>query len=156
LDGLRGHLTALFEKEGAALFRDPWAARDRFVELVLDPERAGAAEMLAEVAGRTLAPDERVKAMKLLEMERQAMLMYTSCGWFISEISGIETVQIMKYAARAIQLAREISGVDLEPIFKDALAQAPSNIPELENGARVYDLYARPSIVSLEGVAAHH
>ncbi len=156
LDGLRGRLSAIFEREGAALFPDPWAARDRFIELVLDPERADAPDFLARQAGRRLDEREVVTALRLLEMQRQAMLMYTSCGWFFAEISGLETVQVMKYAARAMQLAQEAAGADLEPIFKDALARAPSNIPEVGDGARAFERFVRPSVVSLEGVAAHY
>ena len=70
-----------------------------------------------------------MKALRLLELQRQALLMFTSCGWFFAEISGLETVQVMKYAARAIQLARDAAGVDLEPAFEEALARAPSNVP---------------------------
>ena len=80
-------------------------------------------------------------------MQRQAMLMYTSCGWFFSEISGIEAVQILKYAARALQLAREVSGIDFEPEFVEALAKAPSNLAELADGARVYETLVKPSVV---------
>src|SRR5207248_4959608 len=100
-------------------------------------------------------PRDRVRALQLLEMQRQAMLMYTSCGWFFSEISGLETVQILKYAARALQLARDSCGADLEDQFKAALERAPSNLPEYGNGRRVYEECVQPSIASLETVAAH-
>ncbi len=156
LDNLRGHLGAIFERAGGALLRDPWAARDAYVELVLDPERSRALEFLQDHAGRSLSPVDATQALKLLEMQRHAMLMYTSCGWFFAELSGLETVQILRYAARAIQLAREVSGVDLEPIFKDELSRAPSNLPEYGNGARVWEECVKPSVVSLEGVGAHH
>jgi hypothetical protein len=123
--------------------------------VVLDPERAEAPAFLAREAGRPLDAGEQLKALRLLEMQRQALLMYTSCGWFFSEISGLETVQVLKYAARAAQLAREATGVDLEPGFREALARAPSNLPELRDGSRVYALRVEPSVVSLEGVGAH-
>jgi hypothetical protein len=84
------------------------------------------------------------------------MLMYTSCGWFYSEVSGLETVQILKYAARALQLAREASGADQESVFEDALERAPSNVPEYGNARRVYQECVQPSVASLETVAAHH
>ncbi len=156
LDGLRDELARLFEDKGAELFRDAWAARDQFIEVVLDPERRGAADFIARQAPRPLDARERVRALQLLEMQRQAMLMYTSCGWFYSEISGLETVQILKYAARALQLAREASGADLEPAFENALERAPSNVPEYGNGRRVYQECVQPSVASLETVAAHH
>jgi alpha-amylase/alpha-mannosidase (GH57 family) len=155
LDGLRDRLHALFEREAAPLLADPWGARDRFAQVFRDPERREAREFLEREAGRALGPDERMKAMRLLEMERQALLMYTSCGWFFAEISGIETVQVLKYAARAIQLAHHACGAELEGEFEAALAAAPSNDPALAEGRNVYHRLVRPSVVTLEGVGAH-
>ena len=156
LDGLRDRLAELYERETAKLLRDPWRARDELIELVLDPERRRASEFLDRQAGRALDEQERMAALKLLELQRHALLMYTSCGWFFAEISGMETVQILKYAARAIQLARESTGTDLEPDFVEALAKAPSNLPDLRDGARVYETQVKPAVVTLEGVAAHY
>ncbi|HEX9577645.1 MAG TPA: DUF3536 domain-containing protein, partial [Myxococcales bacterium] len=138
------------------LLRDPWRARDEFIEVVLDPERRNATSFIARHAQRELDAVARVRALRLLEMQRQAMLMYTSCGWFFSEVSGLETVQIFKYAARALQLAREAAGVELEEEFKQALESAPSNLPGYGNARRIYELCVQPSIASLETVAAHY
>src|SRR6266850_1306738 len=156
LDGLRDQLAAVYEREAGKLLRDPWRARDEFIEVLLDPERRNAPAFLARHAVREPGPEERVKALQLLEMQRQTMLMYTSCGWFFAEVSGLETVQILKYAARALQLAREACGVELEASFKTALERAPSNIPERENARRVYEQEVQPSIATLETVAAHY
>ena len=153
LDHLRDQLAALFEREASALLKDPWRARDELIELILDRDQNQA--FLARHQRHELSAKDRVRALQLLEMQRQAMLMYTSCGWFFSELSGLETVQILKYAARALQLAREAAGVDLEAGFKEWLARAPSNVPEIGDGRRVYDELVKPSVVSLEGVAAH-
>jgi alpha-amylase/alpha-mannosidase (GH57 family) len=155
LEALRGALAELFERESRGLFADPWGARDRYVEVVLDPDRHEAEEFLRREAGRPLAPEEVVKGLRLFELQRQSLLMFTSCGWFFSELSGIETVQVMKYAARAIQLARDATGVDLEPGFSEALSRAPSNVPALRDGRRVYETLVRPSVAPLEGVGAH-
>jgi alpha-amylase/alpha-mannosidase (GH57 family) len=155
LDGLRERLAELYEREMGVLVRDPWRTRDRYVEVILDPKRRDAADFLRRAAGRVLEREELVKALRLLEMERQALLMFTSCGWFFAEISGLETVQVMKYAARAIQLARDAAGVDLEAAFESALARAPSNRAEIGDGQRAYERLVRPSVVTLEGVAAH-
>jgi alpha-amylase/alpha-mannosidase (GH57 family) len=156
LDGLRDRLSELFAREAGQLLRDPWRARDEFIEVMLDPDRRNATAFLARHAQREPSAEERVRALRLLEMQRQALLMYTSCGWFFSEVSGLETVQILKYAARALQLAREVSGVELEGPFKEALEKAPSNIPERENALRVYEQEVQPSIAPLETVAAHY
>lgn len=155
LEGLRDRLAEVFGREAAPLLRDPWGARDRYVEVVLDPERREAEVFLRREAGRELAPEEVVKALRLLEMQRQALLMFTSCGWFFAEISGLETVQVMKYAARAAQLARDATGVDLEPILEHALARAPSNRELHGDGRRVYEALVKPSVVTLDGLAAH-
>ena len=155
LDGLQNRLGEVYERELGALVRDPWATRDRYVEVVLDPARRDAPDFLRREAGRELPADALVKALRLLEMERQALLMFTSCGWFFAEISGLETVQVLKYAARAIQLARDATGLDLEPAFENALARAPSNRPEIGEGRRAYDRLVRPSVATIEGIAAH-
>jgi alpha-amylase/alpha-mannosidase (GH57 family) len=155
LDALRDRLADVFEREAGSLLRDPWGARDHFVDLILDPERREARQFLRTEAARPLEAAERVKVLRLLEMQRQAMLMYTSCGWFFSELSGLETVQVLKYAARAIQLARDAAGIELEGEFRQALCGAPSNVQELGDGGRVYDRLVKPSVVSLEGVGAH-
>jgi alpha-amylase/alpha-mannosidase (GH57 family) len=155
LAGLRERLEGIYGREAGPLFPDPWATRDRYAEVVLDPARGEAERFLAHEAGRALAGPERVKALRLLEMERHALLMFTSCGWFFAEISGIETAQVLKYAARAIQLALEVGDEDLGPAFEEALARAPSNIPEVGDGRTVWRRMVKPSVVSLEGVGAH-
>lgn len=156
LDELRDRLAVVYAEEAGRILRDPWKARDEFIEVVLDPDRRNASAFVARHAHREPSTEERVRALRLLEMQRQAMLMYTSCGWFFSEVSGLETVQILKYAARALQLAREACGAELETSFKEALEKASSNIPERENARRVYEQEVQPSIASLETVAAHY
>ena len=84
------------------------------------------------------------------------MLMYTSCGWFFDEISGLETVQILQYAGRAIQLARETSGFDLEEAFLELLQRAPSNLSEIGTGRKVYELFVKPAEVDMARVAVHY
>jgi len=156
LDWLRDRLAESFEQHAAPLLRDAWRARDEFIELVVDPERGGAAAFVQRHAQRELPPPERVRALQLLEMQRQSQLMYTSCGWFFSEVSGLESVQVLKYAARALQLARKSCGAELEADFKAALEKAPSNISDYGNARRVYELAVQPSVASLPSVAAHH
>jgi len=159
LDVLRDRLAELYEREGARLFADPWAARDAFIEVMLDNNAERVEAWLAEREARpgALATEgAKVQALRLLEMQRQAMLMYTSCGWFFSEVSGLESVQILKYAARAIQLAREAGGPALEPLFLEHLRRAPSNLPDLQDAATVYERFVRPSVATLPGIVAHH
>jgi hypothetical protein len=91
-----------------------------------------------------------------MEMQRQAMLMYTSCGWFFDELSGIETVQVMQYAGRAVQLARELFGVDLEYSFKARLSKAKANLADHKDGSHVYEKFVKPAMVDIRRVAAHY
>jgi hypothetical protein len=105
---------------------------------------------------RELTDRKQVLALRLLEMQRHAMLMYTSCGWFFDELSGLETVQVIHYAARAIQLAEQCCGEQLEPEFLQYLAQANSNLPEHGNGAQIYEKWVKPAFVDIERVAGHY
>jgi len=155
LSALRDRMAALYEREAAGLFADPWATRDRYASVVADPARADAERFVAREAGRPVTGPDLVRALRLLEMQRHALLMFTSCGWFFAEISGIETAQVLKYAARAIQLAREATGEDLEPELEEALSRAPSNRPEIGDGRRTWRDLVKPSVVTLEGVGAH-
>ena len=156
LDWLRDCLIPRFESTAAALLRDPWAARDAYIQIVLDRhpevrERFGKEHFL-----RPLNESEQVLVWKLMELQRHAMLMYTSCGWFFDDLSGIETVQVIQYAGRVVQLAEQLFNESIETQFLDRLALAKSNLHEYGNGADVYQRYVKPSIVDLEKVGAHY
>ncbi|MGF1602191.1 MAG: DUF3536 domain-containing protein [Thermosynechococcaceae cyanobacterium] len=166
LDWLRDRLREIYTEVGATLLGDPWQARDQYVQ-VLDPStpstlwNQGSAsdhptEFLQRHQHHPLTPGEKVDALRLLEMQRHALLMYTSCGWFFAELSRPEGVQILRYAARAIALAADVTGVNLEPDFIQRLALAPSNVTAFQNGAGVYEQLVKPSQVSLSQVAAHY
>ncbi len=156
LDWLRDELAGRYEAEAGAIFPDAWAARDAYIDLVVDRSDASVDAFMATHAGAVPDQPGLVKALKLLEIQRHAMLMYTSCGWFFDEISGIETVQVLRYAARAIQLADEVLGSDLEGEFLERLEAAPSNLPQYGDGRRVYESLVHPSMLDLTGVGAHH
>ncbi|MDO9507931.1 MAG: DUF3536 domain-containing protein [Thermovirgaceae bacterium] len=121
-DGLREVLDPLFEREGAKFFADPWEARDNYIGVLLE--------------GR--APDMEERALELLEMQRNAMLMYTSCGWFFDDISRIETIQVLRYSARAVELAEKISGLQIEIPFLKALEKVPGNTLEIPDAGEVF------------------
>ena len=156
LDWLRDELIEVYQKQIGAFTCDGWALRDHYIELILDRSDQNVEEFIKNYVSGPLAEEDRIKLLKLLEMQYNALLMYTSCGWFFSEISGIETVQILKYAARSIQLAGEVAGADLEGGFVKLLDQAPSNVAEYKNGARIYLSAVKPSVVDLLRVAAHY
>ncbi|MBX3271538.1 MAG: DUF3536 domain-containing protein [Sandaracinaceae bacterium] len=155
LDWLAGELAPRFETEGAKVLVDPWAARDAYVDVVLDRSEGTIDAFLAKRGAPGLDEAGRRRALSLCEMQRHAMLMYTSCGWFFDEPSGLETIQVLRYAARAIQLARDVFGEDLEPRFRALLAKAPSNRPEYGDVDGIYRELVRPSQIELADVAAH-
>jgi hypothetical protein len=152
-------LIPLTEQEGAKLFKDVWAARDAYIDVVLDREPETVEGFLKEQQSHPLSEFERIRALELMEMQRHAMLMYTSCGWFFDDISGIETVQIIAYAARVLQLARRHFGLQaekLEPALLATLAKAKSNVPSAGDGAAIYRECVRTMALQLEQVAAHY
>jgi alpha-amylase/alpha-mannosidase (GH57 family) len=156
MDWLRDTLIPIYEKKGQEYFKDPWKARDDYIEVILDRSVGNVEKFIEQHGGKELSREEKIRLLKLLEMQRNAMLMYTSCGWFFEEISGIETTQVMRYAARAIQLAEEVSDVSVEKEFLQILKNAPSNIPEFENGATIYERFIRPAALDLLRVGVHY
>lgn len=155
LDWLREELIPIYEREAALLLRDPWAARNAFVNVILNRKKANVEDFFAIHATHLLNEAERVKALRLLEMQRNAMYMYTSCGWFFDEVSGMETNQILQYACRAIAYASQVADAQLEAQFIKLLEQAPSNLPEYANGGDTYRRNVLPAQVNLERVAMH-
>jgi alpha-amylase/alpha-mannosidase (GH57 family) len=156
LDWLRDELASPYEAYLTSLLTDPWAARDGYVEVVLDRSAESRERFLAAHARRELSGEETVGLWRLLEMQRHLMLMYTSCGWFFDDLSGIETVQVLQYAARALQLAREALGRDLEEGFLTRLSEAVSNAPEHGDGRQVFTKLVKPSAVDLLRVGGHY
>ncbi|MBI4907854.1 MAG: DUF3536 domain-containing protein [Acidobacteria bacterium] len=156
LDWVRDKLAVRFEEEGCVLLRDPWKARDAYIEVILDRLPDNVDRFLETHANRELKPAERIRALQLLELQRHAMLMYTSCGWFFDELSGIETVQVIQYAGRALQLGQELFGDGLEEGFLNLLERAKSNLPENRDGRLIFDKFVKPAMVNLEKVGAHY
>ncbi|HLZ15944.1 MAG TPA: DUF3536 domain-containing protein, partial [Cyclobacteriaceae bacterium] len=152
LDWLRDTVGEVFEREGAKYFSDPWRARNNYINVVLNRTEA-TIEQFMKANALADAPASRV--FRLMEMQRHAMLMYTSCGWFFDEVSGIETTQVLQYACRVIQLANQTSEVSFETEFLKRLESAPSNVPAHVNGARVYEKFVLPSLINLKRVGMH-
>jgi alpha-amylase/alpha-mannosidase (GH57 family) len=159
LDELRDALTPLTEQEGGKLFKDVWAARDGYIEIVLDRCAESMERFFRAHESHILSEPERVRALELMEMQRHAQLMYTSCGWFFDDISGIETVQVIAYAARVLQLAQQVFGdqaAPLEPAFLARMAEARSNVASAGDGAQIYKACVATMELGLEQVAAHY
>lgn len=154
-DWLRDQASAALDNAGRLLFHDPWAARDGYIAVVLDRTAAARDRFLATYASHALDDSERVRALSLMEMARHAMLMYTSCGWFFDELSGIETVQCMQYAARCAELLEDVGGAPVEPELIDRLSAASSNLPTEGDGRRVWARRVEPARVDAAKVCAH-
>jgi len=157
LDWLRDEIATCYEKTAARYFKDPWAARNDYIHVILDRSPDSRERFAARHFRRkNLQRTDRSTIWKLLEMQRHAMLMYTSCGWFFDELSGLETVQVIQYAGRAVQLAQDIFGDALEQRFLEKLALAKSNIPEHGDGAAIYAKFVKPAMLDLSKLAAHY
>ncbi|MGQ0560743.1 MAG: DUF3536 domain-containing protein [Gemmatimonadota bacterium] len=156
LDWLRDQIREPYAARLGTLLYDPWAARDDYIRVILDRSPEVVDAFLEKHARRPLSPNEQVFALSLLEMQRHAMLMYTSCGWFFHDLAGIETVQVLRYAGRALHLARDVLGRDLEEDFLRQLDAARSNDASEGSGRHVYDRYVRPAAVDLVKVGAHY
>jgi alpha-amylase/alpha-mannosidase (GH57 family) len=156
LNWLRDALAPIYESEMSALARDPWRARDEYIDVILDRSTESVEWFLSRHAARELKRDDKVSALRLLEMQRHAQLMFTSCGWFFDEVSGLEGVQVLMYAARAIQLAEKVTGANLEPEFLELIRNARSNVAEHQDGAWVYEHFVKPASIDLLRVGAHY
>jgi alpha-amylase/alpha-mannosidase (GH57 family) len=155
MDWLRDQLVTVYESKMAQYVSEPWGIRNGYISVINNRAVDNVEEFLLDYTGKKLSYDEKVAVLKLLEMQRNAMLMYTSCGWFFDDICGIEAVQIMNYASRAIQLSKEVDGRDFEPGFEDILEKAPTNSREYTNGKDAYQSLVKPSSIDLNRVGAH-
>jgi alpha-amylase/alpha-mannosidase (GH57 family) len=149
LDLLRDEAAAAFETTRGELFIDPWLARDESIKLVLD-QLESREIFLQQHAPRQLNREQEQRALAFLEMQHNALLMYTSCAWFFNDIAGLEPVQILKYACRVIELLHDLKLPSPRQRFLEILANAKSNRPELGNGADIYRRLVEPSNPSFD------
>ena len=156
LDWLRDKVNPLFEEKASPLLKNPWDARDEYIQVILNRSDASVEAFFSKHATHPLSLEEQVAALKLLEMQRHAMLMYTSCGWFFDELSGLETVQVIHYAGRVVEMAKAFIGAEIEPEFLEHLRQAKSNLPEHGDGAQIYEKWVKPAAVDIEKLAGHY
>lgn len=130
-DFLRDTCAVVFEQAASSLgIRDPWAARDDYIRILLDgPEGRRADDFFGKHLTRTLKPGEKKKIFALFEAQRFLMMMYTSCAWFFSDVSGIESKIVIRFAARSLDLMSEFLPAGVEEEFTGKLASARSNKP---------------------------
>lgn len=155
LEWLKAQVDHLFEQHGQKLLRDPWVARDLYIDVVLQRDREHREAFLARHAIERPQERDRVRIWKLLEMQRHSLLSFTSCGWFFDDPSGLETVQILTYAARAIQLAGDFGG-NIEPEFLRRLQPMRSNLQAYADGRQLYRQLVRPLVADGARMVAHH
>ena len=156
LDWFRDQLVIKYEDKAKEYLKNPWEARDEYIGIILNRSEENIDRFFEKHAVKILSEDEKNFTLKLLEMQRHAMLMYTSCGWFFDELSGIETVQIMQYAGRAIQLSENVFNGAMESAFLDKLSKAKSNLPEMKDGAHIYEKLVKPAMIDTKKVGVHY
>lgn len=157
LDWLRDELIVIYEQAASKLLKDPWAARNDFIQVIMDRSDESVDAFLRKHAKNgTWTHAQKVQILRLSEMQRNAMYMYTSCGWFFTEVSGLETTQILQYACRTIYYARQVANAELEPHFVKLLSFAKSNLPEHKDGAEIYRKFVLPVQVGLKRTGMHY
>jgi len=154
MDWLRDETIPIYKSEASEYFEDPWNVRNEYIEVILDRSHKNVEVFLKKHSVKKLSKEENIRALKLLEMQRNAMLMYTSCGWFFDDISGIETIQIMQYALKAIQYVEELQGLSIDSEYLKYLERSPGN--KFENTAEIYESFVKPAKSDLLRVGAHY
>ncbi|ARV57900.1 glycoside hydrolase [Nostocales cyanobacterium HT-58-2] len=156
LNWLRDRLILVYEEHGKHFFCDPWLARDEYIQVIRDRSPENVSRFLSRHQTHKLTSAEQVDALRLLEMQRHALLMFTSCGWFFEELSRPEGTQILRYASRALELAGDVAGVQLEKGFLKRLIQAPSNVDLFKHGGEVYRQLVLTAQLTFKQVAAQY
>jgi alpha-amylase/alpha-mannosidase (GH57 family) len=156
LDWLRDEVDAFYESRAGAWMKAPWQARDEYVDVVLERSPERLEPFLARHQRVALDPAARLEVRRLLELQRNRLLMFTSCGWFFDELSALEPVQVLRYAAMAVQYLADLGGPRLEEALMRRLAAAPTNVAAVPDGASVWNRLIRPAVVDLRRVVAHY
>jgi len=156
LNLLRDELGMIFEKQGEKIFHSVWEARNGYIDLILNRSPEGIKSFFGRYGARDLDERGRIEGLKLLEMQRHALQMFASCGWFFADLSGIETILILQHAGRAIQLAEEVAGQGIEERFLGHLSEAESNLPEMGKGDQIYQRLVKPKWVTPDSVVNHY
>jgi alpha-amylase/alpha-mannosidase (GH57 family) len=143
MDWLSKELASAYQQIMGRCTDDPWAVRNKYIAVINDRSDDNVNRFLSEAAGKDPSREQKAAMLNSLEMQRSAMLMYTSCGWFFDDICSIEAVQIMRYAAKAIELAKEVSGKDLNPGFETVLEKAPANAKGFVSGKHAYEVLVK-------------
>lgn len=155
-DWVREELSVLYEKEMKQYHNSPWDARNAYIQVLLNRDRDNVANFLKENFDPDLNEDDQIKVLKLLEMQYHTLLMYTSCGWFFDEVTGIESVQDVFYATRALQLAEDVTEEDFTTEFENLLEKIPSNLEEYDSALTAYNKFVKPMKLDMIRIGAHY
>ncbi len=155
LDRLRDRMAPLFEAKAGEIFQDPWEARNDSIRIFLNPVPETLQNFLENHRRGEPGEEARRQGLELMELQFQLQRMYTSCGWFFDDLAGIETVQILQYAGRAIQLGESLFDRPFLPAFLDDLQKAEGNLHREKDGRTIYRRRVQPKVVDLLKVGAH-
>jgi hypothetical protein len=153
MDMLRDRADALFVEKTQDLLKDPWAARDAYIDLLVD-RSPKIADFVEKHQTRKLRKNQVRLVMRMLDMQKARMFMYTSCGWFFDDIVGLEALQVMRYAARVLQILKPDDPLAL-PEFLKILREAKSNAKPQILGDKLFETKIMPQVAGLEKVVAH-
>jgi len=153
---LKEELSDLFEKEGEKIFHDPWEARNGYIDVIMGRSSQNISKFFERYGRQGADEGGRIKGLKLLEMERHGLRMFTSCGWFFADLAGLETILILEHAGKAIKFAEECSDRDIEKRFLRVLSEGRSNRPEMGDGLQIYERFVKPKQIGLEQVVNHY
>lgn len=153
-DAVRDRVRTVARRELGALVWDMDDALNGYVDVLLNPGPPARSAFVRRHAQHELTLDEIERLWRILEALHNAMLMYTSCGWFFDEISGLEPVQDMRYALRAAELVQPFHDEDLAAMLERDLSRAISNIPHFGDGGKVFRELVLPSRHSNRELAA--
>ncbi|MBI3317370.1 MAG: DUF3536 domain-containing protein [Candidatus Omnitrophica bacterium] len=154
LEWLRDKMASRYELCAGAYFKDVWKARNDSIEILFEGTEKTKKIFFKTHASRELKKEEKILCLKWLESQRLSLFMFTSCGWFFDEISGIEASQVLFYALEAIALLKELTGEDCEPAFLERMSHAKSNIKELRNGRVICERMVKPRLYRFSHLTA--
>jgi len=156
LNWLRDRFAEIYEKEMFAFHNDPWELRNSSIELFFNRTDESIEHFFDSHFSKPITDELKTWVIRLLELQKQSNYMFTSCGWFFNDISGLETTQILQYASRGLQLAGEMSDLDLEKNFLEKLNKAQSNLEDHGTGKDIYTKWIIPKKLSLTQVGMHY
>lgn len=156
LNWLSEELAEIFEREAGLLVKDPWAARDAYIRVIFDDySEEGKAGFARQHQLRELAPEDSVRLFRLMESQLMGLYMFTSCAWFFDDIAGLEPVQNLCYALRAIELTQDFTDTDLTAALLKFIAPIVPNDPGYSSGLEVWRRLVEPNRLSGQTLAAH-